>query len=354
MTTSFIDKKFIQVSTITIVLLYLVILAGSIVRATDSGMGCPDWPKCFGYYIPPTDPTQVEFHSHHAYKKNTLIIKSDTLWRAKLNFTSGPAFDYNNWEKYPAHDYAQFFVYKTWIEYINRLVGAVNALALSVLFFLSLLRIKKDPISFFVITGAMFVMAFVIWLGAVVVNTNLAPQKISFHMISSMILLAAVIFSNNRAKRVAGFINKEAVNKGLNYLLWIAVSLTIIQVLFGTQVRQQIDNFHHSILETPRKTWISQLNELYSIHQVTAMLVVLLNALLYVQLKKYNLSMGTAKRVRALLMIVLLEYVTGFILNSFSIPSLVQPIHLFFALGIFGLQIALCCRIRSIRKDVLI
>ena len=73
---------------LSVVLVYLVIAAGATVRMTGSGMGCPDWPKCFGYIIPPTDRSQLDWKKKHNYKKGEIIIVNESLYVAVNDFTS--------------------------------------------------------------------------------------------------------------------------------------------------------------------------------------------------------------------------------------------------------------------------
>ena len=111
---------------------FLVVLAGSIVRMTGSGMGCPDWPKCFGLTIPPTHEAQVRWQPDAPYDAGRMILASDSLWVAPADHRSGSAFEADRatglWTHYTRHDYAHFNPFHTWVEFINRLLGAFAGL----------------------------------------------------------------------------------------------------------------------------------------------------------------------------------------------------------------------------------
>ena len=126
------ENSFIKSVKLSLIIVYLVIAAGAIVRMTGSGMGCPDWPKCFGYWIPPIERTQLDWKSNHLYVKGQVIILDNELRVAKSNFNSTLYYNPKNWELYTKHDYVLFNPYHTWIEYLNRLLGALAGLVVLV------------------------------------------------------------------------------------------------------------------------------------------------------------------------------------------------------------------------------
>ena len=118
-------QKFPKIVQIAIVSVYLIFLAGSVVRMTGSGMGCPDWPKCFGYYIPPTSEEEITWKPNTDYKKGYIIVKDEALFVAKSDVKTSTKFNKSNWSAYTKHDYAKFNKFHTWTEYINRLVSVL-------------------------------------------------------------------------------------------------------------------------------------------------------------------------------------------------------------------------------------
>ena len=137
------NKRFIFFSKLSLILVLFVILAGSLVRMTGSGMGCPDWPKCFGYLIPPTNLEQISWKSNKKYGKGVMILFNNKFYNSKDSFKSKKKFNIKNWILYTKHDYTKFSPMNTWFEFVNRLIGAIAGFSTLIMFILSFYEFKK-------------------------------------------------------------------------------------------------------------------------------------------------------------------------------------------------------------------
>lgn len=323
-------KHFLTSAKTALVLVYLVILAGALVRMTGSGMGCPDWPKCFGYYIPPTQEKELLFTPGKAYEKGQVIIKDESLLVATADFTATTDFQPGNWEKYTKHDYAIFNPMHTWIEYINRLFGALAGLACFVVFVLSFGFWKSNKKLILISFLVCLLMGFQAWLGKTVVDSVLSPVKITTHMLVALLIVAfqlLLIFWVKDNPKKQFFDNK------FKWYLLMAICFTIVQVILGTGVREHVDHIAES--GAPKIMWLQNPTLQFYFHRTFSIAILLANGFLFLRNRRMQLGYSKIDWVMGLLGF---EILTGLLMYYCDFPLGTQTAHLLMATILFGLQ----------------
>lgn len=339
------QKTFRKAAKISLILVYLVIAAGAIVRMTGSGMGCPDWPKCFGYYIPPTEATELQWSANKEYQKGQVIIKDESLQVAREDFKTTDTFDSQNWAPYTRHDYALFNPWHTWIEFINRLLGALAGLATLVLAILSFRFWKKEKILTLLSILVVFAMGFQAWLGATVVYSVLEPVKITVHMVMALIIVAMLLVLIFRTSEKA---KAPSHDKTAMKLMWLALGATLFQIILGTQVRQFVDEQIDLVGETAKNLWLEAPTLQFYAHRSFSILVLLLN--LYLGYRIFKKLLGYRK-ITWVLSLLGLEVLTGILMYYLDFPFATQPIHLILASLLFGTQFYLVLEALNAQKS---
>ena len=338
-------NRFPTIVKITLVSLYLIFLAGSIVRMTGSGMGCPDWPKCFGYYIPPTSEEQITWQPNSIYEEGMIIIKDEVLFVAEQEVKTASVFNEKNWEEYTKHEYATFNKFHTWVEYINRLVTVVSGFIFLFLLAGSLKFRKENKWIPIISFTAFFLMLVEAVLGKMVVDSNLKPTMITIHMVIGLLIIGLVL-------RLLFIIRKEKTSYKyhalFNKLLIISVVFSLIQIAMGTQVRQFIDeqvklfgfeNKEYSLMNPSFKFYF---------HRSFTIAIILVNFGLFYLNQLHKLGY---KLVSWILVLLFLETITGILMYYAEFPLGTQAIHLLSGALLFGVQFYLW---QQSRKNLLV
>lgn len=332
------EKRFIRISFVTIIVTLLVILAGGVVRSTGSGMGCPDWPKCFGQYVPPTKVEQLP--SNYKEKYVAIRVKKNERF-AKYLDKMGKSYLADSIR----HDQAilqpeEFNAAKTWTEYINRLVGALTGVMLLATA-ISAFAYRKTAKRIVVLSILnLFVVGYQAWLGSIVVSTNLMQWIVTVHMLLALVILAILIYNYNYAKQLA---SQETVVMGklfwLRVLIFVALAFSIFQIILGTEVRESIDVIAKSLFYNGRNTWISKLGTIFSYHRDMAIVVTLTNALIYKSVKdKFGGRALPLSISNFIIGTIFIQLLSGFVLAYFALPPVAQAIHILFSTLLFSLQ----------------
>ncbi len=342
------QKNFIQFSWITILAVYLLILAGGIVRSTGSGMGCPDWPKCFGKIVPPTDISELpenykEIYAQKRKEKNLRLVG----FLKSIGMKNAAQRVQNDETIYIEED---FNVQKTWIEYLNRLLGVLIGLLIFVTFITSLSYLKTKPIVSILSFVALLLVGFQGWIGSIVVSTNLLEGMITLHMflaVVQVLLMAYTVHFAQSTLRIKNF-KRFSVSNFTKLLLILNLVFSLGQVLLGTQVREQIDALAREIAN--RAYWIEKLDIRFYIHRSYSLFLLALNVFLLYKLKKENAFPLIQKPYFLLLGVLVFSIITGAIMAYFALPAFLQPIHLFLAVAMMGLEWEIWLRLKSKRN----
>jgi len=325
-------KRFRRVGILTVIAVYFLILVGGIVRSTGSGMGCPDWPKCFGSWVPPTDVSQLPDDYLEVYREKR-INKNEKLagYLESAGFHEVAAYIFSHPSQYIE---TEFNVTKTWIEYLNRIVGV----AIGILVFLTLLYaipfIKTDKTIFFLSFISFILVGVEGWLGSIVVSTNLLPITVTIHMALALIIVALLQYAVVRSEEVKTGLEYSGK---LNLLIWVVLVTTFAQILLGTQVREEVDLIAFTLGETARSEWIDNLGLNFYVHRSFSIVIMLLHIYLAIQLYMLKDARLT-KLTTAMLVVVGAEILFGIIISYFAIPPVLQPLHLTFASLLFGVH----------------
>ncbi|MEC4114898.1 COX15/CtaA family protein [Myroides pelagicus] len=332
---------FLPMAKASLILVYLVIFAGAAVRMTGSGMGCPDWPKCFGYYIPPTEIEEIQWQADRQYEKGQMIIHDESLWKAKESFTTTATYDASHWQKYTRHDYAEFNAKHTWTEYVNRLCGALAGFAclLMAIFSFSYWRDRKSiTLSSWLVVA---LMVFQAWLGAVVVYSVLNPLKITVHMVMALVIVAIIIAIIHSVRNRNTEIRKY--NGQFKAFLIVSLAFTLLQVVLGTQVREFIDEQVQAGIGN-EYLWLNSPTTEFYIHRSFSFLILGVNFYLFYLNRRLNLGFEKMKWV---LILLILEVFTGVLMNYAHFPFGSQAAHLVLASVLFGVQFKLILEARK-------
>ncbi len=284
-------NAFQKLAITTVVATLFLILVGGLVRAAGAGLGCPDWPKCFGMWIPPTDVADLPSQ----------------------------------------FDESQFNVYKTWIEYINRLVGTVIGILIIATFVRSFRYRKSEPSVFYSSLAAFILVLFQGWLGGQVVETGLSEWLITVHMILAMIIVNVLLYATFKASQNLLKVEVEDdLRKKLKTTLWVILGLSVAQMVLGTQVREEIDVIKEvpAELVPPRSAWIGMLGEVFEIHRTFSWLLVISGFYLGFLIWKEELSEWLNKLGIINVALIFAQIVIGIGLAYLDVPRVLQVLHL--------------------------
>jgi heme a synthase len=309
-----------------------LIAFGAFVRLTDSGLGCPDWPGCYGKLLPAQATAQI----------SQAIVEQGG--------THGPV----------SHG-------KAWIEMLHRYVASFIGALILVMFVRAVVaKLRPERTMFSNARSAVGVswpllLLIVVSLqglfGKWTVTLKLMPIVVTTHLLGGMTLLALLIWFWMRERNRSGDVRASPVEVRPNVRTWVWIALValFVQIFLGGWVSTNYavlacpdfpgcvgtmlpsvawtEGFTliHELGKNPDGTFLSVegLRAIHWAHRIGALLVTIIIVIAAVKLMRASTSL---KRQALFIKIALtLQILIGISTVLFDQPILVATAHNFFA-----------------------
>ena len=294
-------KSFRKFAILSTVLTYVLIFIGGLVRVAGAGMGCPDWPKCFGRWIPPLSINQVPNHI----------------------------------------DPSQFNIVLAWIEYCNRLFGAIVGISIMVTLYYGVKYYGKYPKVKWSIIIAFLLTLFQGWLGSVLVKTVLNPITITLHLLFALIIVMLLIYASQQSYYLE-YTEEEKISRyppNMGAIFNIMAALLLIEVILGTEIRGGLEMIRKENPMIESEFLLKMLGPFKYAHSIIGVTLTLISGYVWYKLVKSSINPSSliVNASTILCVLIFLQIVTGEVLVFLDFKPLIQLSHLWIASGILGL-----------------
>jgi cytochrome c oxidase assembly protein subunit 15 len=306
-------KSFVRFSFVSTLFTYLVIFTGGLVRVSGAGLGCPDWPKCFGRWLPPLSYDQVPV----------------------------------------AFDATQVNLVLAWIEYLNRILGVILGILVAVTAILAIKNFRKTPSVLAPSVFAGLLVAFLGWQGGKVVETHLEPFLVSMHLIIALALACLLLYATLRAYYLSGEGNRAVGVYPQRAALWVALLwlLVVVQVVLGTEMPSGLEALAGRFPLADGVELIAELGAVKYIHPLLGVAIALVTIAVGLRLLAKSTPCGLAKQGLWLAMLlVLFQLLLGLGLIGVGTPPFLQVFHLWLAALLVGTLLLVFTVVRQSRR----
>jgi heme a synthase len=283
---------------ITTAATYGLIGIGGLVRAAGAGLGCPDWPKCFGSWSPPTNVSELPSR----------------------------------------FDPSMFNVWKTWLEYLNRVVGVLIGFLIIITLVLAIKNYRSVPRVLWPTVSAFVLVLFEGWLGGQVVLSELKPLILSLHLAFALLIVSLLLYATVCAFFDGGrpLPQLPTWRKNLGAASFVLGVLTLGEIALGAAVRGHVQFVSKIVPPVPRHHWLENAGMVFGFHRTYASVLVLCLAVMIY----FAFVHAKQKQLRTALWwatgLVVAQPITGLLMSRYDLPAALQVLHLWLGSLLLG------------------